>query len=75
MHHLQFTADQPIARVYPKYRRQRLREKVIVGVAAADMRQFMVEYLPTDRIMNIGAFLPEQVLQEREGSPMVLDLD
>ena len=44
-------------------------------MSAADMRQLMVEDLPVDGIPDIGAFLPEEVVQEREGRPPVLYFD
>jgi hypothetical protein len=49
MDHLQLPPDQPIERVEPAYRRQRLREQDIIRMSAADMRELMIEDLPVLR--------------------------
>src|SRR5580698_6466111 len=75
VHHLQLAPDQPIERVDPQHRRQRLRKKNIIRMSAADMRQFMVEDLPVNGIPDIGTFLPEEIVQKGKGRPPVLYFD
>src|SRR5580658_150283 len=75
VYHLQLAPDQPVERIEPQHRRQRLCKKDIIGMSAADMRQLMVEDLSVDGFPDIHAFLPEEIVQEGEGRPLILYFD
>lgn len=52
MDHLQLTPDKPKEGVHPEDGNQRLREQRIIGMAAADMCELMIEDLPVERIVQ-----------------------
>ena len=51
---------------------EELDKQRIAGMSSADMRKLMDKNFPMDRVIDIGAFLPEQKFEEGKGCTAVL---